>query len=87
MYQIILAALLLLVPISQAQQEVAFVHGINSDPSTWSDTRAYIGNRFAVSTRAPGYSSNQSINSITANQVRPQVANGSILVGHSMGGL
>ncbi len=87
MYKIILVAMLLLVPVSQAQQEVAFVHGINSDPSTWSDTRSYIGNRFAVSTKAPGYISDQPISSITANQVRSQISNGSILVGHSMGGL
>jgi pimeloyl-ACP methyl ester carboxylesterase len=73
---------------AQAQTaHVAFLHGFNSDPTVWTQTRASIGARFNVTTSAPEYSSNENIIDISRNQVLPHLQDNSILIGHSMGGL
>lgn len=76
-----------LVLTSHAQtRDVAFVHGLFGDESSWADTRSVFNQEFDIRSYNKAYDSKQSIDQI-ASGYASAIPNGSIFVGHSMGGL
>jgi pimeloyl-ACP methyl ester carboxylesterase len=73
---------------SQAQEEkdVAFVHGLFGDEGSWADTRSVFEREFEVRTFNRAYDSKASIDQIAAGYA-DGIPDGTIFVGHSMGGL
>jgi pimeloyl-ACP methyl ester carboxylesterase len=77
----------LLAPHAQAQtKDVAFVHGLFGDEDSWADTRSIFNQEFDIRSYNQAYNSQASIDQ-TAASYGASIPNGSVFVGHSMGGL
>jgi pimeloyl-ACP methyl ester carboxylesterase len=68
------------------QQDVAFVHGLFGDESSWAGTRTVFEQEFDIRSTNVAYDSKRSIDAAASDYARV-VPNGSVFVGHSMGGL
>lgn len=76
-----------LVLTSHAQtRDVAFVHGLFGDESSWADTRSVFNQEFDIRSYNQAYDSKESIDQV-ASGYAATIPSNSIFVGHSMGGL
>jgi pimeloyl-ACP methyl ester carboxylesterase len=81
---------ILLATSAQAQttpRNVAFVHGIGSGGSTWNYAVNRLDDTFLINPRANSYNSNVPISGIASQYGSSLVAQNSVVVAHSMGGL
>jgi pimeloyl-ACP methyl ester carboxylesterase len=84
---VLLLAAALFAPSSLAQtQDVAFVHGLFGNQDSWADTRSVFSQELDIRSYNQAYNSQTSIDQ-TAAGYGQGIPNGSIFVGHSMGGL
>ncbi|HHP7237311.1 esterase/lipase family protein, partial [Longibacter sp.] len=84
---ILLFAVATLSPPTQAQTEdVAFVHGLFGNESSWAETRSLFHQEFDIRSYNQPYDSKSSIDQIAAGY-GAEVPDGAVYIGHSMGGL
>lgn len=73
--------------LAQPSNDVSFVHGIGSAGSTWNDAIPWFSDRFNIFSRARSYDSNRPIATIAQQDAANLAPQGTVVVGHSMGGL